>query len=51
MPRIDVRRWLARMKAWLLAEPAPRRHRPGHRAVKREAFMEDAAMAREMHRL
>ena len=32
--------------------PVPQtRKKPSHRAVQREAFMADAAMAREMHRL
>lgn len=51
LPRIMFRVWLARIKAALLADPAPRRHKPSHRAVAREAFIEDAAMAREMYRL
>ncbi|WP_304107092.1 hypothetical protein [Mycolicibacterium bacteremicum] len=51
LPRITFRVWLARIQAALLADPAPRRHKPSHRAVAREAFIEDAAMAREMYRL
>ncbi|MGU3502821.1 hypothetical protein [Mycobacterium sp. C31M] len=51
LPRINTRGWLARLRAAFLAESPPRRPKPSHRAVKREAFMEDAAMAREMYRL
>lgn len=55
LPRIDSRHWLARIKASLRATfltPAQEaRSTPSHRAVQREAFMEDAAMAREMFRL
>ncbi|MGW0159350.1 hypothetical protein ACWDUN_08495 [Mycobacterium sp. NPDC003323] len=51
LPRIMTRRWWARLKAALLADPQPRRSKPSHRAVRRETFVEEAAMAREMYRL
>lgn len=55
LPRINSRHWVARMKAALratfLAPVQQTRKSAGHRAVQREAFMEDAAMAREMYRL
>ncbi|WP_156409248.1 hypothetical protein [Mycobacterium sp. Root265] len=55
LPRINSRHWVARMKAALratfLAPVQQTRKNAGHRAVQREAFMEDAAMAREMYRL
>lgn len=55
LPRIHSRYWLAHLKAalraTLLAPAQPTRTKPSHRAVHREAFIEDAAMAREMHRL
>ena len=55
LPRINSRHWVARMKAALratfLAPVQEARKNAGHRAVQREAFMEDAAMAREMYRL
>ncbi|QYL21907.1 hypothetical protein [Mycolicibacterium diernhoferi] len=47
LPRISSQRWRAR-----LTESVRRWRRDAdHRAVKRETFMQDAAMAREMHRL
>jgi hypothetical protein len=55
LPRINSRHWVARIKAALRATflvPAQQtRKNRSHRAVAREAFMEDAAMAREMYRL
>ncbi len=55
MPRINSRHWVARMTAALcaafVAPVGPTRKKRGHRAVQREAFIEDAAMAREMYRL
>ncbi|MDF2584531.1 MAG: hypothetical protein K0R33_3174 [Mycobacterium sp.] len=55
LPRINSRQWAARMKAALratfLAPVQETRRKPSHRAVAREAFIEDAAMAREMYRL
>lgn len=39
------------LRATFLATPQERRRRRSHRAVKRELFMEEAAMAREMYRL
>ena len=41
----------AYLRATFLTPPAETRKKSGHRAVQREAFMEDAAMAREMYRL
>lgn len=55
LPRINSRHWVARMTAALcaafVAPVGPTRKKRGHRAVQREAFIEDAAMAREMYRL
>ncbi|MDZ7882320.1 MAG: hypothetical protein U5N53_05140 [Mycobacterium sp.] len=55
LPRINSRHWAARMAAALratfVAPVQPTRKKPSHRAVRREAFVEDAAMAREMYRL
>jgi hypothetical protein len=55
LPRISSRRWVARMtaafRATFLTPAQETRKKPSHRAVVREAFMEDAAMAREMYRL
>lgn len=55
LPRISSRPWGSRIAAFLRAtfiSPAQEtRKKPSHRAVQREAFMEDAAMAREMYRL
>ncbi|CAN7593802.1 hypothetical protein [Mycolicibacterium frederiksbergense] len=55
LPRINSRHWGARMAAALraafLAPVQPTRKKRSPRAVQREAFMEDAAMAREMYRL
>lgn len=39
------------LRATFLTPASQIRNKPSHRAVKREAFMEDAAMAREMFRL
>ncbi|WP_395310151.1 hypothetical protein V4U86_04840 [Mycobacterium sp. AMU20-3851] len=47
LPRINSRRWVAR----LAASVRQWQRNADYRAVKREAFMEDAAMAREMYRL
>ncbi len=47
LPYIASRRWMARLAAALREW----RSNADYRAVKREAFMEDAAMAREMYRL
>lgn len=41
----------AALRATFLAPVQQTRKSAGHRAVQREAFMEDAAMAREMYRL
>jgi len=41
----------AALRATFLAPVQESRKKPSHRAVQREAFMEDAAMAREMYRL
>ena len=41
----------AALRATFLAPVQEARKNAGHRAVQREAFMEDAAMAREMYRL
>ncbi|MGK2866097.1 MAG: hypothetical protein ACSLFA_05545 [Mycobacterium sp.] len=55
LPRINYRQWPAHIKAFLratfLAPVRESRTTSSHRAVQREAFMEDAAMAREMFRL
>lgn len=55
LPRINSRHWVARMAAVLraafVAPVQATRKKRGHRAVQREAFIEDAAMAREMYRL
>jgi len=39
------------LRAAFLAPVQPTRKKRSHRAVQREAFMEDAAMGREMYRL
>jgi hypothetical protein len=41
----------ASLRAMFLAPAQETRMKPSQRAVQREAFMEDAAMAREMYRL
>lgn len=41
----------AALRATFLTPVQEARRKAGHRAVAREAFMEDAAMAREMFRL
>jgi hypothetical protein len=41
----------AALRATFLAPAQETRRKPSHRAVAREAFIEDAAMAREMYRL
>ncbi len=41
----------AALCAAFVAPVGPTRKKRGHRAVQREAFIEDAAMAREMYRL
>ena len=41
----------ASLRATVLAPVQETRRKRSHRAVAREAFMEDAAMAREMYRL
>jgi len=50
LPHISFRPWGDRVAAFLAAA-RPTRKKPRHRAVQREAFIEDAAMAREMFRL
>lgn len=41
----------AALRTTFLTPAQETRKKPSHRAVAREAFMEDAAMAREMYRL
>jgi hypothetical protein len=39
------------LRATFLTPAQETRKKPSHRAARREAFVEDAAMAREMYRL
>ncbi|MCF6390483.1 hypothetical protein L2K20_26225 [Mycobacterium sp. MBM] len=50
LPHISFRQWRDRVAAYFAGVRAARR-KPRHRAVQREDFIEDAAMAREMFRL